>query len=190
MDIVPTSTSDSDEPSFEIRTNNSALSLEPFDAVFLAAPWHSSKAISTLSRHLSQPIEYHPYVHLHVTLLTTTRSSPLPSFFHLPDSASVPNTILTTGLTSRQTGKPPPRFQSITWHGETFLGSGEWVVKIFSLTRVNDRFIRALIGEDPTWLLRKEWDSYPLLKPVASYAPVEPVKGVQYLAAQEEWVST
>jgi len=63
-------------------------------------------------------------------------------------------------------------------------------VKIFSLTPVNDRFIKAMIGEEPSWLLRKEWDSYPVLKPTASYAPVEPVQGVQYLAALEPWVST
>jgi len=126
-----------------------------------------------------------------VTLFTTTRPHALPSFFGLADSATIPTTILTTGYTARTSaGVPPPRFQSVTWHGETAPGSGEYVVKIFSVTYVTDRFITELIGEEPGWLLRKEWDSYPVLKPIASYAEVEPVKGVQYLAALEPWVST
>ena len=64
------------------------------------------------------------------------------------------------------------------------------MVKIFSLTYLTDRFIHSIIGEDPSWLFRKEWDSYPVLSPISAYAPVEPVAGVQYLAAQEPWVST
>jgi hypothetical protein len=124
-------------------------------------------------------------VHLHVTLLTTTRAAPQPAFFGLPEGASMPTTILTTG-----TGARPPAFQSITWHGETAPGSGEHVVKIFSRAAVPDATLRALLGEEPGWLLRKEWDSYPVLAPTKSFAPVEPVRGVQYLAAMEPWVST
>jgi hypothetical protein len=124
-------------------------------------------------------------VHLHVTLLTTTRAAPQPAFFGLPEGASMPTTILTTG-----TGARPPAFQSITWHGETAPGSGEHVVKIFSRAAVPDATLRALLGEEPGWLLRKEWDSYPVLAPTQSFAPVEPVRGVQYLAAMEPWVST
>jgi len=64
------------------------------------------------------------------------------------------------------------------------------VVKIFSLRYLKDKIIQDIIGEEPTWLLRKEWDSYPVLKPVERYAPVEPIRGLQYLAALEPWVST
>jgi prenylcysteine oxidase/farnesylcysteine lyase len=64
------------------------------------------------------------------------------------------------------------------------------VVKIFSRQYIKDKILHDLIGEEPTWLLRKEWYSYPVLDTISSYAPVEPVKGVQYLAALEPWVST
>jgi prenylcysteine oxidase/farnesylcysteine lyase len=135
------------------------------------------------------------YVHLHVTLFTTTRSSPAPSFFGLSDNETIPVEVLTSGYTARTPGTDasftPPRFQSLTWRGETKPGSGEWVVKIFSLAAVDDATIRAIIGdEEPGWVLRKEWDAYPELRPHPAYAPVEPVKGVQYLAALEPWVST
>ena len=53
-----------------------------------------------------------------------------------------------------------------------------------------DQFIHSLIDEEPTWLLRKEWYSYPELRPTTTWPPVEPVKGVQYLAALEPWIST
>jgi prenylcysteine oxidase/farnesylcysteine lyase len=51
-------------------------------------------------------------------------------------------------------------------------------------------FIHRLIGEEPSWLYRKEWDSYPRLGPISSFAPVEPMKGFHYLGAMEPWVST
>lgn len=94
------------------------------------------------------------------------------------------------GKGKRMSGGPPPRFQSISWHGETIKGSGEYVVKVFSLTYLNDEFLEELIGEKPSWVLRKEWDSYPKLRPIRTYAPVEPYKGFHYLAALEPWVST
>lgn len=144
-----------------------------------------------LQSNLIEPIHYTKYVRLHVTLLTTTRSTPLPSFFGLPDTAVVPSTVLTTSYTAHtKAATPPPKFQSITWHGETYQGSGEHVVKIFSLHYLNEEFLTDLIGEEPGWLLRKEWDSYPELRPVSSFPPVEPVEGVQYLGALEPWVST
>lgn len=81
-------------------------------------------------------------------------------------------------------------FQFISWSGETYPGSGEWVVKIFSKSFLNDRILRSIVDETPGWVLRKEWDAYPVLQPLSHYPPVEPVKGVQYLAALEPWVSS
>jgi prenylcysteine oxidase/farnesylcysteine lyase len=134
---------------------------------------------------------YQPYVKLHVTLLATSRSTPNPLFFNLPADTILPTTILTTGATARAIAHhPSPGFQSISWHGETFPGSNEFVVKVFSKTLLSDQVIMEILGEEPSWLLRKEWYSYPVLKPVSSYAPVEPVKGVQYLAGMETWIST
>lgn len=119
-----------------------------------------------------------------MTLLATSRSSPDPAFFGLPPDTKVPNTILTpsTGLETE--------FNSITWHGETAPGSGEHTVKIFSMQELSDEFLERMLGETPTWILRKEWDSYPELAPISSYAPVEPMKGFHYLGAMEPYVST
>lgn len=125
-----------------------------------------------------------PYVHLHVTFLATSRPFPNPGFFNLPQDAKVPNTILTSS------SSVDPRFQSITWHGETYPDSGEYTVKIFSMAPLDDSFIHRLIGEEPSWLYRKVWDSYPELGPISSFAPVEPMKGFHYLGAMEPWVST
>lgn len=125
--------------------------------------------------------------------MTTTRPYPHPSFFSLRNNTVLPSTILTSAMTSqqnRQDPTPPPMFQSISWSGETYPGSGEWVVKIFSKSFLNDRILRSIADETPGWVLRKEWDAYPVLKPLSHYPPVEPVKGVQYLAALEPWVST
>jgi len=119
-----------------------------------------------------------------VTFLATTRPSPDPAFFNLPQESKVPNTILTSSSTT------DPGFQSITWHGETYPGSGEYTVKIFSMAALDDEFIYGLIGEEPSWLYRKEWDSYPALGPISAFAPVEPMKGFHYLGAMEPWVST
>jgi prenylcysteine oxidase/farnesylcysteine lyase len=96
----------------------------------------------------------------------------------------VPNTILTSSSDT------DPGFQSITWHGETYPGSGEYTVKIFSMAALDDEFVNRLIGEEPSWLYRKEWDSYPKLGPISAFAPVQPMKGFHYLGAMEPWVST
>ncbi|KAK8845403.1 hypothetical protein IAR55_006116 [Kwoniella newhampshirensis] len=191
VDIISSSKSDGNAPRFHIKTNRTELNDdEPFDVVFFAAPWYSSPIAEGITKSISEKIPHQKYVHLHVTYLTTTRRHPIPSFFGLPDDAYIPNTIITTGVTSRQQAVPPPRFQSISWHGETYPGSGEYAVKIFSLTRLPERFLVEMLGEEPSWLLRKEWNSYPQLRPLATYAPVEPVKGLQYLGAMESWVST
>ncbi|RSH90653.1 hypothetical protein EHS25_001258 [Saitozyma podzolica] len=184
---------ESGERMFQIVTNISTKDIDqPFDNVFFAAPWHSSPLAKDFTLPLETDIPRQRYVRLHVTYFATTRRRPDPSFFGLPNTTTLPTTILTTGYTARQSkNRPPPRFQSITWHGETYPGSGEYTVKVFSLTYLKDSIIRSIIGGDePTWLLRKEWDSYPPLRPISSYAPVEPVKGVQYLAALEPWIST
>ncbi|WVR03358.1 hypothetical protein IAU60_000349 [Kwoniella sp. DSM 27419] len=183
-------------PSFQVMSNRTEINTgEPFDAVFFAAPWHSSPVSKKIAREFEQPIPAQKYVRLHVTYITTTKPHPDPAFFGLPAGSFVPNAVLTTGSGPRGAASgaasvPPPRFHSITWHGPVQPGADEYAVKIFSLTRLSDRFLREMLGEEPGWLLRKEWDSYPELKPISAYAPVEPMKGLHYLAAQEAWVST
>ncbi|WVQ94044.1 hypothetical protein IAU59_001122 [Kwoniella sp. CBS 9459] len=188
-DIVPLHKAD-ESPSFHVQSNKTKINdEEPFDAVFFAAPWGSSRISKKIAQDFDHPIPSQPYVRLHVTYLTTAQPHPQPSFFGLPEGSFVPNTIITSS-SAKGSAIPPARFQSISWHGETYPGSKEYAVKIFSLTRLNQRFLYEMLGEEPSWLLRKEWDSYPKLRPINAYAPVQPIKGFHYLAAQEAWVST
>ncbi|OCF36073.1 prenylcysteine oxidase/farnesylcysteine lyase [Kwoniella heveanensis CBS 569] len=188
-DIIPLNKAD-EPPLFHVQSNKTEINdEEPFDAVFFAAPWGSSRISKKIAREFDRPIPSQPYVHLHVTYLTTSQPHPQPSFFGLPEGSFIPNMIITAS-SPKGSAIPPARFQSISWHGETYPGSKEYAVKIFSLTRLNERFLLELLGEEPSWLLRKEWDSYPKLRPINAYAPVQPMNGFHYLAAQEAWVST
>lgn len=127
-------------------------------------------------------------------MFSTFLPHPAPSFFgaNYTNASTIPSTILTTAYTSRLTpGVPPPAFHSMSWLGETLDGSGEHVVKVFSRMPIADSFISEILGgEKPGWVHRKIWDSYPELSPIERYPPVEPTKGLHYLAAMEPWVST
>lgn len=117
-----------------------------------------------------------PYVHLHVTLLTTTSPSLNASYFSLPPSSSIPSTILTTLSTHRtDPSSPRPEFNSITYHGETAEGSGEWVVKIFSESRREEGWLEEVFGGRVGWVLRKEWEAYPLSVFFQPSHPVSPL---------------
>lgn len=177
---------------FEVKTNDSRDN-GIFDQVFYAAPWfpsHDHSGLLSLEKHLTEPIPHVEYVKLHVTLATTARKTPNPLYFGLSEGTILPTTILTTSTTSRANGTPLPSVQSISWHGETYPGSSEYVVKIFSKEILSDDTLTLILGEEATWVKRKEWYSYPALRPLTTYPPVEPLKGLQYLAALEPWVST
>ncbi|GMK54379.1 hypothetical protein CspeluHIS016_0109650 [Cutaneotrichosporon spelunceum] len=172
-------------------TSNGSHTVEDYNEVFFAAPWHSSPVSKNISSHFTQPIPKQRYVRLHVTMLATTapHADPL-YFFGSPDDA-VPGTILTTGATVRaKPGAARPEFQSISYHGETYEGSGEWVVKVFSKAELSNDLLADIFGDYPTWVYRKVWDSYPALHPTASFPPMQPMQGFHYLAAFEPWVST
>lgn len=128
------------------------------------------------------------YTHLHVTLFTTSQPRPDPRFFGLPLGTVLPGFILTSAYLSRKS-ESPPTFHSIGWHGETYPGSGEYAVKVFSMDYLDDDFLAGLAGETPSWVYRKEWDAYPRMEPIRTYAPVEPYKGFHYLAGLEPWIS-
>ncbi|TXT11838.1 uncharacterized protein COLE_02248 [Cutaneotrichosporon oleaginosum] len=172
-------------------TSNHSFTTDDYDEVFFAAPWHSSPVAKNLSTHFTQPIPKQDYVRLHVTMLATTAPHVDPLYFFRGPDEAIPGTILTTGATARANpGAARPEFQSISYHGETYQGSGEWVVKIFSKTRLNNELLADIFGTDPTWVHRKVWDSYPVLHPTASFPPMQPMQGFHYLASLEPWVST
>lgn len=125
-----------------------------YKAVILAAPYHST-AIS-LPESLSSQIPEQPYVHLHVTLLTTTAVHPNPVYFGLGPTDIIAKTVLTTSLGARNGGKEP-EFNSLTYHGTIeHDGQTEHVVKIFSNQTVSDEWLANMFSDKVGWVLRKE----------------------------------
>ncbi len=132
-------------------TVETTLGTKRYRGVILAAPYHSSKI--QLPSALSSQIKPQPYVHLHVTLLTTNSSTFNPAYFGLPPSSKVPGMMLTTDEKKRQGGKGP-EFNSISYHGKA--GENEWAVKIFSEERVSDEWLERMFPGSVTWVFRKE----------------------------------
>ncbi|BEJ12051.1 hypothetical protein CspHIS471_0205110 [Cutaneotrichosporon sp. HIS471] len=175
---------------FRVTSNHSRIS-DDYDEIFFAAPWHTSPVSKNLSSHFTQPIPKQQYVRLHVTMLATNAPHADPLYFFRGPDEAVPGMILTTGSTVRaKPGAARPEFQSISYHGETYDGSGEWIVKIFSKAELSNDLLADIFGDNPTWVHRKVWDSYPVLHPTASFPPMQPMQGFHYLASLEPWVST
>ncbi|KAL1412043.1 hypothetical protein Q8F55_003040 [Vanrija albida] len=169
---------------FRVVTADTA---DVYDQVFFAAPWASSPISRKLEKHFDEAIPPQEYVRLHTTFATTKTSHPDPAYFGLTNDSRIPSHVFTTGWTAREEGTPDPGFQSISY--QRHIGD-ERVVKIFSLGHIDDEHLERIFGHKPSWVLRKVWESYPVLRPIAAYAPVEPIKGLHYLASLEPWVST
>ncbi|KZT70702.1 FAD/NAD(P)-binding domain-containing protein [Daedalea quercina L-15889] len=166
-----------------------------YRGVILAAPFHST-AIEVSPPTLLEPVPAQPYVHLHVTLLSTTSPTPNSSYFGL-GGGSAPTEVLTTHNRVREGLGEEPEFNSMTYHGKIKKADGtpverdEWVVKIFSKQRVEDAWLENMFGEGNVgWVLRKEWDAYPVLPPTVSFPPIKLAKGLYYVNAFEPFIST
>jgi prenylcysteine oxidase/farnesylcysteine lyase len=139
-------------------------SSKEYDDVIIATPFHSSgislnsASVWPLSSSSDSerilPIPPQPYVHLHVTLLTTTSPHPLPAYFGLAPGSTVPQAILTTNENARAGGKAP-EFNSLTYHGKISSNRDEYVVKIFSMQKIDDDWLKNVFGE-VGWVYRKE----------------------------------
>lgn len=129
-----------------------------YNAVILAAPLHSTRI--TFPSNISADVPEQPYVHLHVTLLTTTSPTADPAYFSLPASATVPRMMLTTHDGARQGGKEP-EFNSLSYHGR--VREGEWAVKIFSKERISDEWLNNMFFGKVGWVYRKEVHLLPRL---------------------------
>jgi len=125
-----------------------------YKAVILAAPFHSTGI--DLPSSLAEQIPEQPYVHLHVTLLSTTSATPNPKYFGLPSSSEVPRMILTTSQGKRE-GGIEPEFNSLTYHG--LIREGEWAVKIFSDHELSDAWLNEMFQDKIGWIYRKEVSS-------------------------------
>lgn len=130
-----------------------------YRAVILAAPFHSSGI--QLSSEVPLPvIPPQPYVHLHVTLLSTPAVSANPLYFGLKEGTKTPSMILTTYEGARN-GGIEPEFNSASYHGKVRRVDGqpmdidEGLVKIFSKERVEDEWLKTMFGQ-VGWVYRKE----------------------------------
>ena len=102
--------------------------------------------------------------------------------------------ILTTRAGARQ-GGPEPEFNSLSYlravrnHDLTqwrnARGEPEWVVKVFSKTRISDSWLEEMFEGKVGWVLRKEWDAYPVLDPTTEFPPVKLADGLYYVNAFE-----
>ncbi|KAH8120483.1 Prenylcysteine lyase-domain-containing protein [Phellopilus nigrolimitatus] len=180
------------EGSWIIKTSSGET--KTYNDVIIAAPFHST-GIKVASRsglfapEASPAVPPQPYVHLHVTLLTTTAQSPDPAYFALKSGSKVPVSVLTTYEGARLGGKVP-EFNSLSYHGPIAPGREEHVVKIFSKEERSDEWLNTVFGGKVGWVLRKEWDAYPVLPPTTTFPPVVLAPGLYYVNAFEPFIST
>ncbi|KAF4623348.1 hypothetical protein D9613_002063 [Agrocybe pediades] len=156
-----------------------------YKAVIIAAPFHSTDITVPMS--VSDQIPDVPYVHLHVTLLSTTSPYPNPAYFGLPPSSLVPRMMLTSNQGARQ-GRKAPEFNSLSYHGA--IRENEWAVKIFSSTELSDEWLANMFHGQVGWVHRKEWDAYPKLPPTSTFPPVKLDRGLYYVNSFEPFIST
>jgi prenylcysteine oxidase/farnesylcysteine lyase len=143
-----------------------------YDAVIIAAPYHSSRI--TLPADLSTSISPQPYVHLHTTLLTTTAATFNPVYFgYKPGSKIAKNIVrIFDGVSRDGTGRAS-EFNFISYQGQAKFSknetqeTGEWVVKISSMERISDEWLAAMFQNQVGWVQRKE--VCPFLPPGVSY---------------------
>lgn len=170
-----------------------------YDAVVVAAPFSLS---NIKLNHLPQPSTFPKvdYVHLHVTLFTTTTTSLRPGYFKAdPLDGPLPGTVLTTAASGIQ-----PEFNSIRYQASIQKnGTTEYVVKIFSRTRVSDNLLDKLFGRKSIgWIYRKEvscrpfpsslhaltsneWDAYPYYPKRTEFPPTKIDEGLYYVNSME-----
>ena len=128
-----------------------------YKGVVLAAPFHHTNIV--LPSDLAELVPPQPYVHLHVTLLTTRSERPNPEYFGSPPKTEIPKVVLTTYEGARA-GGVEPEFNSISYHGqidrpESEDQQPEYRVKIFSKERISDEWLKKMFG-NVGWVYRKE----------------------------------
>ena len=171
-----------------------------FDAVIIATPFKSSKIKIVNSRAMSK-IPSQPYVHLHVTFVITNATAPQPSYFSLAEKSTIPKSIFTTFSTSSSIAALKPLFNSLNYLkplsaiNSAKFGEGQFhVVKLFSAASLEENEIEKIFGrENVGKVVRKEWDAYPVLKPIEreeDFASVRPDQGLYYVNAMERLIST
>ncbi|KZT42779.1 hypothetical protein SISSUDRAFT_846389 [Sistotremastrum suecicum HHB10207 ss-3] len=174
----------SNPPEWQVSTASGESKI--YNTVIIATPLTSSLELIPSYAEASPEQKY---VHLYVTLLTTTASHPSGDYF---GTRSPPKSVLTTWEGVRN-GGIEPEFNSLAYHGSPIEPEGkakEWVVKIFSKKPLTNRLLRKLFNNEVGWIYRKEWDAYPVLYPRKEYPPVVLDKGLYHVNSFEPFIST
>lgn len=179
-------------PQWVVQTPNGGGT---YDAVILATPLGGGTLNLVNSKAKIPP---QSYVHLHVSFVITNASTPRSDYFGVnrPVAKSVFSTFSTPSSLSS-----PPEFNSLSYilalppSTSAKFGPGAYhVVKLFSAQPLSDQLAKDLFGEtEVAKIVRKEWDAYPVLKPVTEekeWALVRPDKGLYYVNAFERLIST
>lgn len=167
----------------ETRNKN----IEVFDDVIIATPFDQAEI-----KGADIDIPRVDYVHLHVTFFVTN-STLNASFFGEDSRQPFPSTILTTPFNQSDENSPdfdiPIYSLSLIDHIEE---RGSYVYKIFSKEKLTDDFIRDISGSwaNISWVYRKEWYSYPKLRPTTNFTDFKVADGLWYLNGMETFIST
>jgi len=195
-------------------------SVDEFDAVILAAPYHQTNIQFTPA--LTNSPAKHDYVNLYTTLFSTPYTLS-PTYFKLPVTARIPDMVLTTlppadehANHKRNTGLEPDSIFSIS-QVRTAINPAtrarERVYKIFSSAPISHQQLLSFINiasttalntteelpEAVSWHHEKLWQSYPYLPPVTGgFDDIRlvgdeigtPGRGVWYTSGIEQLIST
>ncbi|KAF8557352.1 FAD/NAD(P)-binding domain-containing protein [Imleria badia] len=180
-----------DSSLWSVRTSSGT---KVYRGIILAAPFHQTGI--AISSELADRIPPQPYVHLHVTLLTTRDDTMKADYFGLSPGNYIPKSILTTSHGVQSDGVEP-EFNSLSYHGHVrktnetghWSDQEEWSVKIFSKQRISDEWLSKAF-DHVGWVHRKEWDAYPVLSPSTKFPPVKIDQGFYYVNALEPFIST
>jgi len=187
------------------KPNSMVITTASYDTIILASPLQYADL--TLSPPPLKPPSTIPYVHLHVTLFTSPYTLN-PLFFHLHPSSKVPRTILTT---PNPQGKSPDFYSISTLRTSLNPATAEqeFLYKIFSPEPMSRESMISILysDEDDTtretisWILRKEWNSYPIEYPRVTFEDVflqdeegggegKGAGGLWYTSGIESFIST
>ncbi|RDW63982.1 hypothetical protein BP5796_10484 [Coleophoma crateriformis] len=193
------------------ETDVIATNEEPYDTIVLAAPLQFSD-IEIESGLLKNTPDKIPYVELHVTLFATPLTLN-PTYFNLPPSGPVPNTILTTIPSyitpgNREDGVGKAGFFSISTlrtviNPKTL--EKEYLYKIFSPKKITSDFLSDIFaipiptdlstinvdsGDAISWYYPHVWHSYPYEYPRVTFEDSELARGFYYTSGIESFIST
>lgn len=162
---------DRDTAHWYVSTNGQSPVPHAYRTIVLAAPYHQASITFSPSDIVEIPPPQ-PYLHLHVTLLTTMSPTPNPARFNMPNSSQVPTYIMTSHNRMHLGSGAEPDFIALAFHGQLknmnqdeglFKGDHgeEYVVKIFSLQKLSEEWLEGMFGE-VGWVLRKEVCALPV----------------------------